>query len=106
MSEGKDSGWLFLTNHGAVLLSIAGDPTIGITKLARVVGVEEQAAEKIVEDLVAEGYVVRTRDGARNRYEIDRTAHLRHPLFEDVEIGPLIDVLQGQEGGAAHGRVA
>ena len=47
-----------------------------------------------------------TRDGARNRYEIDRTAHLRHPLFEDVEIGPLIDVLQGQEGGAAHGRVA
>lgn len=106
MPQGKDSGWLFLTNHGAVLLSIAGDPTIGITKLARVVGVEEQAAEKIVEDLVTEGYLVRSRDGGRNRYEIDRKARLRHPLFEDVEIGPLIDALQREEGGAAHGRVA
>jgi hypothetical protein len=88
------AGWLFLTDHGAVLLSLAGDPTIGITELARLAGVRKQAAEKIVEDLVAEGYVVRGPDGRHNRYEINRKAHLRHPLFDDVEIGPLIDALQ------------
>jgi MarR family len=94
MTDAADAGWLFLTNHGAVLLSIAGDPTIGITELARLTGVREQAAEKILEDLVVEGYVVREPDGRGNRYEINRKAHLRHPLFEDVEIGPLVDALQ------------
>ena len=94
MTDEADAGWLFLTNHGAVLLSIAGDPTIGITELARLAGVREQAAEKILEDLVVEGYVVREPDGRGNRYEINRKAHLRHPLFEDVEIGLLVDALQ------------
>jgi predicted transcriptional regulator len=106
MTDEANYGWFFLTSHGAVLLSIAGDPAIGIPKLARLVGVGEQAAEKIIEDLVSEGYVVRRRDGGRNRYEIDRKAHLRHPLFENVEIGPLIDALQGKKGGAVHHRVA
>jgi DNA-binding MarR family transcriptional regulator len=94
MTDGADAGWLFLTDHGAVLLSIAGDPTIGITELARLTGVGEQTTEKILADLVAEGYVVRESDGRRNRYEINRKAHLRHPLFEDVEIGPLVDALR------------
>ena len=94
MTDEADAGWLFLTNQGAVLLSIAGDPTIGITELARLAGVREQAAEEVLEDLVAEGYVVREPDGRGNRYEINRKAHLRHPLFEDVEIGLLVDALQ------------
>jgi hypothetical protein len=92
--------WLFLTNHGTVLLSIAGDPTIGMGELARLVGVGERAAEELVGDLVAEGYVVRRQEGPGTRYEINREAHLRHPLFEEVEIGPLIDALQGEEGAA------
>jgi hypothetical protein len=90
-----NSDWLFLTNHGTALLSIAGDPTIGHSQLARLVGVEEEVAEEIVADLVDEGYVVRTREGTRLRYEINRKAHLRHPLFENVEIGPLLEALRG-----------
>jgi hypothetical protein len=95
-----NSDWLFLTTHGTVLLSIAGDPTIGISDLARLAGVAERATKEIVADLVDEGYVVRRREGPRTRYEISRKAHLRHPLFEDLEIGPLIDALQGKEGAA------
>jgi hypothetical protein len=89
-----NSDWLFLTDHGTVLLSIAGDATIGISELARLIGTGEQAADEIVADLVAEGYLVRRRKGTSTRYEINREARLRHPLFEDVEIGPLIDALQ------------
>jgi len=85
--------WLFLTNHGSVLLTIAGDPTIGGSELARITGIDEQTAEEIVADLVSEGYVVR-RQGPGIRYEINRNAHLRHPLFQDVEVGPLLDALQ------------
>lgn len=98
MDNEKNPSWLFLTNHGAVLLSLAGDPMIRISEIAQLVGVGERAVQQIIGDLVAEGYVVRRREGRRSRYEINRTAHLRHPLFEDVEIGPLVDVLQGTSG--------
>jgi predicted transcriptional regulator len=82
-----------LTNHGNVLLCVAREPTIRISEIADKVGVGERAAQKIVADLVADGYLVRIKEGRRNRYEINRNAHLRHPLFTHLEIGPLLDVL-------------
>jgi hypothetical protein len=86
--------WFVLTNHGNVLLCVARDPTIRISEIATRVGIGERATQKIVADLVAEGFLVRIKEGRRNRYEVNRRAHLRHPLFSDVEIGPLLDVLR------------
>ncbi len=85
--------WLFLSNHGYVLLCIARDPSIRISELADRVGIGERAAQKIIADLVADGYVTRTRDGRRNRYTINRGAQLRHSLLADLPIGPLVDAL-------------
>ena len=85
--------WFVLTNHGNVLLCIARDPTIRISEIARQVGIGERAAQKIIADLASEGFLVRIKEGRRNRYEVNRNAHLRHPLFTDLEIGPLLDVL-------------
>src|SRR6185436_18319166 len=82
--------WFVLTNHGNVLLCVARDPTIRISEIATRVGIGERAAQKIVADLVAERYITRTKAGRRNRYEVNRSAHLRHPLFADLEIGPLV----------------
>ena len=86
-----------LTNHGNVLLCVAREPTIRISEIASRVGIGERAAQKIVADLVAAGYLERIKEGRRNRYEVNRSAHLRHPLFTDLEIGPLLDVLR--DGG-------
>jgi hypothetical protein len=88
------STWLVLTNHGNVLLCVARDPTIRISELADRVGIGERAAQKIVGDLVRDGYLLRVKEGRRNRYEVNRSAQLRHPLFADLEIGPLLDVLR------------
>ncbi len=85
--------WFVLTNHGNVLLCIARDPTIRISEIAARVGIGERATQKIVADLVGEGFLSRTKEGRRNRYEVNRNSHLRHPLFADLEIGPLLDVL-------------
>jgi predicted transcriptional regulator len=85
--------WFVLTNHGNVLLCIAREPTVRISEIATRVGIGERAAQKIVADLVAEGFLVRIKEGRRNRYEVNRKARLRHPLFTDSEIGPLLDVL-------------
>jgi len=91
---GAKATWYVLTNHGNVLLCIARDPTIRISEIATSVGIGERAAQKIVADLVAESFLTRIKEGRRNRYDINRSAHLRHPLFADREIGPLLDVLR------------
>ena len=94
--------WLFLSNHGNVLLCIARDPTIRISELADEVGIGERAAQKLVADLVAEGYLTRTREGRRNRYAVNRDVHMRHSLFAHLPIGPLVDALhEGDKGGSA-----
>ena len=93
-------GWVFLSTHGNVLLCIARDPRIRISEIAARVGIGERAAQKIVADLVADGYISRTKEGRRNHYEINPHGHLRHPLFEDVAIGPLIEALRDGKRGS------
>jgi DNA-binding transcriptional regulator PaaX len=93
--------WFVLTNHGNVLLCIARQPKIRISEIADNVGIGERAAQKIVADLVAEGFLVRIKEGRRNRYEVNRSAELRHPLFADLEIGPLLDALREPPAPAA-----
>lgn len=96
MSEtDPEATWFLLTNHGNVLLCIAREPTIRISEISDKVGIGERAVQKIVADLDSEGFLARVKEGRRNRYEVNRKAHLRHPLFADLEIGPLIDVLRG-----------
>jgi DNA-binding MarR family transcriptional regulator len=86
--------WVFLTNHANVLLCVARDPEARARDIAERVGITERAAQRILSDLVAEGYVSKIKLGRRNRYTVNRKGHLRHPNFVELEIGPLIDMLQ------------
>jgi predicted ArsR family transcriptional regulator len=90
--------WVFLTNHAHVLLCIARDPQARARDIAEQVGITERAAQRILADLRAEGYVTHTRVGRRNRYTINARGHLRHPIFRNLAIGPLLDVLNTAEG--------
>ena len=83
-------GWTFLTNHGHVLVCLATDPEIRGRDIATRVGITERAAQAIVADLVAEGYVQRTRVGRRNHYGIVMDRKLRHPLERSHRIGELL----------------
>jgi hypothetical protein len=93
MSTSTRPSWVFLSNHGYLLLCVASDPSMRISEIADRVGIGERATQKIIGDLVADGYVTRSRDGRRNRYTINRNAQLRHPLLGDRPIGPLVDAL-------------
>jgi predicted ArsR family transcriptional regulator len=90
--------WVFLTNHAHVLLSVAWDPDARARDIAARVGITERAAQRILSDLIAEGYVSKIKLGRRNRYTVNREGHLKHPSFERLEIGPLLDVLQQAQG--------
>lgn len=77
-STANTASWVFLTNDAHVLLCIARDPDSRTRDLAERVGITELAAQRIVSELIAEGYLKRTKIGRRNRYEINRHGQLRH----------------------------
>ena len=62
--------WTFLTNHGHVLIAVATDPQARLREIAQRVGITERAAQLIVNDLEAAGYISKERVGRRNRYEV------------------------------------
>ena len=88
--------WTFLTNHGHVMVMLDRDPEARIRDLAEGIGITERAAQRIVGDLVDAGYLTRTRVGRRNRYEIDPSVPLRHPLERTHEIGDLLAAVAGR----------
>lgn len=92
------AGWRFVTNHARVLETIAHDPTIRLRDVALIVGVTERTAAQIVDDFVRAGYVTKTRDGRRNRYEIHGELPLRHPQHEHRTVAELLRFLDGNPG--------
>jgi DNA-binding MarR family transcriptional regulator len=61
------ANWTFLTNHARVLLCIAHDPGVRLRDIAASLGITERSAYGIVTDLAEAGYVVKQKNGRRNR---------------------------------------
>src|SRR6266513_2635061 len=85
--------WSFLTNHARVLVCIAHDPGVRLRDIATTVGVTERSAFAIVTDLTAAGYVVKAKDGRRNRYQIQTHLPLREAIGQERTIGEVLGVL-------------
>ena len=91
--------WSFLTNHARVLMCIAHDPGIRLRDIASTLGITERTAYGIVTDLTEGGYVVKEKDGRRNRYQIQAHVPLREPITRERTIGEVLDVLLGTSSG-------
>ena len=89
----KMADWTFLTNHAHVLLCVSKDPGTRLRDIAVAVGITERAAQRIVAELVADGYLTRQRDGRRNRYQLYPELPLRHPLEHHHQVGELLIAL-------------
>lgn len=88
--------WTFLSNHAQVLLCIAKNPSITAREIGERVGITERAAQKIIHDLEAAGYLTRHREGRRNRYELHLDRPLRHPAQKGLTIRDLLEMLDGR----------
>jgi hypothetical protein len=89
------TSWSFLTNHARVLLCIARDPGMRLRDLAASLGITERSAHGIVTDLAAAGYVVKQKDGRRNRYQIQAHLPLPEPACQEPAIGEVLALLAG-----------
>ena len=90
------SDWTLLTNHGHVMVFLARNPESRLRDLAAEVGITERAAQRIVNELVEDGYLLRERVGRRNRYRLNRRAPMRHPIERDHSVGELLASLGGE----------
>jgi DNA-binding IclR family transcriptional regulator len=87
--------WSFLTNHARALLFIAQNPEARLRDLATAIDVTERTAYGVVVDLTAAGYVVKEKEGRRNRYHIQGHLPLRDSIGRERTIGEVLDLLVG-----------
>jgi DNA-binding IscR family transcriptional regulator len=85
--------WSFLTNHAAAMVCIAHDPGVRLRDIAGALEITERSAFGIVTELVQAGYVVKEREGRRNRYRIQGHLPMRDSVARERTIGEILDVL-------------
>jgi predicted transcriptional regulator len=85
--------WSVLTNHGRVLVCIAQDPSVRLRDVAEALDVTERTVSGIVTELARSGYLVKERDGRRNRYLVQHQQSLPEPVGRKPLIGDLLEVL-------------
>ncbi len=91
--------WTFLTNHGLVLSYLALHPRITARELGDAIGITERATRKIIADLSETGYIIKKREGRRNRYRVNADLSLRHATQQEAAIGDLLQALGWKRRG-------
>jgi DNA-binding MarR family transcriptional regulator len=72
---------------------IARDPSVRLRDIAATLDITERAAQRIVTELVDEGYLTRKREGRRNTYKVHPKKPMRAPQVRQTEIGQVLEIL-------------
>jgi hypothetical protein len=91
------TNWTFLTSHARVLLCIAHDPGARLRDIAASLDITERSAYGIVTDLAEAGYIVKHKDGRRNRYQIQAHLPLPEPTRLERTVGEVLTLLAGTD---------
>jgi hypothetical protein len=91
------TSWSFLTSHARVLLCIAHDPGLRLRDIAAGLDITERSAYGIVTELAQAGYIVKHKDGRRNRYQIQAHLPLPEPTSRERTVGDILAVLAGTD---------
>jgi hypothetical protein len=95
------ASWTFLTYHARVLLLIAHDPGARLRDIAASLNITERSAFGILTDLVEAGYVVKEKNGRRNRYHVQAHLPLPEPGGRERTVGEVLALLTGTDAPAA-----
>lgn len=73
-------------------MCVAHDPNMRLRDIAAALEVTERAAQRLMSDLVAGGYVTRRRVGRRNVYEVHADAPL--PLGRELKVRDMFSTFE------------
>jgi len=91
------ASWSFLTNHARVLLCVAHDPGVRLRDIAASLDITERGAFGILADLAEAGYVVKEKNGRRNRYHVQVHLPLPEPVGRERTVGEVLAILTGTD---------
>jgi hypothetical protein len=94
------AGWTFLTYHARALLLVAHDPGVRLRDIAASLDITERSAFGIITDLVEAGYLVKEKNGRRNRYHVQAHLPLPQPDGRERTVGEILTVLIGADAPA------
>ena len=94
------ASWSFLTAYARVLLLVAHDPGVRLRDIAASLGITERSAFGVITGLVEAGYVVKEKDGRRNRYHIQAHLPLPEPDGRERTVGEILALLTGTDASA------
>jgi len=89
------AGWTFLTYHARVLLLVAHDPGVRLRDVAASLNVTERGAFGLITDLAEAGYLVKQKNGRRNRYHVQAHLPLPEPDGRERTVGEILALLTG-----------
>lgn len=89
----SDSHWTFFSNYAHVLICLAETPEATLREIAERVGITERSAMRLITNLDDAGILRRVKQGRRNTYLIDTSAHLRHPIEDHCTVGELLETI-------------
>ena len=78
------------------MLCIAHDPDVRMRDIAASLGITERRAHGIVADLTDAGYLIKSKEGRRNRYEVQTHLPIPEPTGRERAIGEVLDLLGGR----------
>jgi Winged helix DNA-binding domain len=97
------ASWTFLTPHARALLCVAHDPGVRLRDIAASLNITERSAFGIITDLAQAGYVIKEKDGRRNRYHVQAHLPLPEPEGRERTIGEILALLTGTGTGTGTG---
>ena len=89
------ASWTFLTYHARVLLLVANDPGVRLRDIAASLNITERSAFGIISDLAEAGYVIKEKNGRRNRYHVQAHLPLPEPDGRERTVGEILALLTG-----------
>jgi len=69
---------------------------VRLREIAETLHITERSAYGIVNDLTNAGYVLKKRDGRRNRYVIQQHRRLPEPTLRERTVGDVLELLAGE----------
>jgi predicted ArsR family transcriptional regulator len=89
----KTRPWTFITDHGRILVYLAKHRQATAREIAAEASLSERAVQKVIHDLVAEGYVEPERHGRGNAYHLHPELPMRHCLEREHRVGELLKAM-------------
>jgi predicted transcriptional regulator len=93
--KSKDkSTWTFFSNHGHAIILLSRQPDLKIREIATEIGLTERAMIRIINDLVAAGYLFVKKSGRRNYYRVNLKGPFRHSIEQSRTIGDVVSLFK------------